>query len=101
MVDINTLVRQAKEMQNRVRIAQEELAKVEIEGEAGGGMVKVAMTGAKVVRRVSIDDKALGDKTTLEDLVAAAFNNAKDKADEVATATMEEATGGMDLPAGL
>jgi DNA-binding YbaB/EbfC family protein len=101
MVDINTLVRQAKEMQNRVRIAQEELAKVEIEGEAGGGLVKITMTGAKVVRRVSIGEQALGDKDTLEDLCAAAFNNAKEKADEVATATMEEATGGMDLPAGL
>ncbi|MDR3126233.1 MAG: YbaB/EbfC family nucleoid-associated protein [Rickettsiales bacterium] len=101
MVDINTLVRQAKEMQNRVRIAQEELAKVEIEGEAGGGLVKVTMTGAKAVRRVAIDDKTMDDKDTLEDLLAAAFNNAKDRADEIATATMEEATGGMDLPAGL
>ena len=101
MVDINALVRQAQEMQNKVKIAQEELAKTEVEGEAGGGMVRVSMTATKVALRVQIADAAMSDKAVLEDLIVAAFNNAKDIADEVATSTMEAATGGMELPSGL
>jgi len=101
MVDIQELVRQAQEMQNKVRLAQDELGKITVEGTAGGGLVKVTMTCLKKVIKVAIDPSTLTNKSELEDLLVAAFNNGKEKAEEVSTATMEEATNGLELPAGL
>ena len=101
MVDIQELVRQAQEMQNKVRLAQDELSKITVEGTAGGGLVKVTMTCLKKVLKVEIDPSCLVNKSELEDLLVAAFNNGKEKAEEVSTATMEEATNGLELPAGL
>jgi DNA-binding YbaB/EbfC family protein len=103
MVDINQLVAQAREMQNRVKLAQEELAKTDVSAEAGGGMVKITMSCVKEAKKVEVDKSLLKpeEKETLEDLLVAAFNNAKEKAEEIATATMEEATSGMQLPNGV
>ena len=103
MVNINELVAQAQAMQNKVKLAQAELAKQEVVGEAGGGLVKMTITCTKEARKCEIDASLLKveEKETLEDLIVAAMNNAKELADEVATATMEEATSGLQLPEGV
>ncbi|MDR1009406.1 MAG: YbaB/EbfC family nucleoid-associated protein [Rickettsiales bacterium] len=106
MVNLNELVEQARAMQEKVRLAQEELEKIDVEGVAVGpatALVKVTMSCLKVAKRVSIDPSliAVEQKENLEDLLVAAFNNAKEKAEEISTATMEEATGGLQLPAGV
>ncbi len=101
MVNLNDLVAQAQAMQNRVKLAQAELAKQEVVGQAGGGLVKITITCTKETKKCEIDDSLLNDKETLEDLIVAAMNNAKEQADEIATATMEEATSGLQLPEGV
>ena len=96
------LMKQAQAMQDNLRKAQEELAKVEVTGVAGGGMVSVVMTCRHDVRRVNIDPKLIADDTEmLEDLIAAAFNDAVNK---VAALTQEKLGGlasGMNLPPGF
>ena len=91
------LMKQAQQMQENVQKAQAELANTELEGQAGAGMVKVVMTGRYDVKRVSIDDMVLGeDKEVLEDLLAAAVNDAVKKVE----ANNQNALGGM-LPPGF
>ncbi|MHB8404015.1 MAG: YbaB/EbfC family nucleoid-associated protein [Gammaproteobacteria bacterium] len=96
------LMKQAQQLQANMQKAQEELARLEVNGQAGGGMVSVVMSGRHEVRRVSIDPKLLGDdKEMLEDLIAAALNDAVNK---VETATRERFSGfaaGMPLPGGM
>ena len=103
MVNINELVAQAQAMQNKVKIAQAELAKQEVVGEAGNGLVKMTITCTKETKKCEIDPSLLKaeEKENLEDLIVAAMNNAKEMADEIATATMEEATSGLQLPEGV
>mgnify|MGYP004456448513 FL=1 len=103
MVNLNELVAQAQAMQNKVKLAQAELAKQEVIGKAGGGLVKITMTCTKEARKAEIDASLLkeSEKETLEDLIVAAMNNAKEQADEISTATMEEATSGLQLPEGV
>ena len=103
MVNINELVAQAQAMQNKVKLAQAELAKQEVTGEAGNGLVKITITCTKESKKCEIDPSLLKseEKETLEDLIVAAMNNAKDLADEISTATMEEATSGLKLPEGV
>lgn len=94
---IGDLMKQAQQMQEKMQQAQEELANTEVEGQAGAGMVKVTMTGRYDVRRVSIDDMVLGeDKSILEDLLAAAVNDAVKKVE----ANNQDMLGNM-LPAGF
>jgi DNA-binding YbaB/EbfC family protein len=94
------LMKQAQAMQDNLKKAQEELAHVEVTGESGSGMVKVLMTCKHDVKRVSIDPSLLADdKDMLEDLVAAAFNDAVRKAAETSEAKMSKLTAG--LPPGL
>jgi DNA-binding YbaB/EbfC family protein len=83
-----------------VEQAKEKLAELEVEGEAGGGLVQVKMNGRFEVRRITIDPKAMdpADKGMLEDLVAAAVNAAMEKARVLADETMEKATGGLRIP---
>ena len=96
------LMKQAQAMQDNLKKAQEELAFVEVEGQAGSGMVKVLMTCKHNVRRVTIDPSLLADdKDMLEDLVAAAFNDARTKADSVSNAEMSKMTQGLPLPPGF
>jgi DNA-binding YbaB/EbfC family protein len=97
------LMKQAQAMQDNLKKAQDELANIEVEGEAGSGMVKVLMTCKHDVRRVSIDPSVLGDdKDMLEDLVAAAFNDAVRKAEETSQAKLGKITAGMPgLPGGM
>lgn len=96
------LMQQAQKMQDDLKKAQEELAQVEVNGQAGGGMVKVTMTARMEVRRVHIDPAAIGeDVEMLEDLIAAAFNDAVNRANEASQARMSQATAGMPLPPGM
>lgn len=100
------LMKQAQAMQDKLQRAQEELATLEVEGESGAGMVKVLMTAKHDVKRVTIDPSLLAeDKDMLEDLVAAAFNAAVRKAEEVSAAKMSAlvpaAMQGMGLPGGM
>ena len=100
------LMKQAQAMQDKLQRAQEELATLEVEGESGAGMVKVLMTAKHDVKRVTIDPSLLADdKDMLEDLVAAAFNAAVRKAEEVSaekmSALVPAAMQGMGLPGGM
>ena len=97
------LMKQAQAMQENLKKAQEELAFIEFTGESGSGMVKVLMTCKHQVKRVTIDPSLLSDdKDMLEDLIAAAFNDAARKAEEATEAKMGKLTGGMPgLPGGL
>jgi hypothetical protein len=95
-------MRQAQEMQSRVQKAQDELAALEVEGVAGGGMVKVVVTCKHQVRRVTIEQALLADdKEMLEDLIAAAFNDAASKVERTVQEKMSAITGGLGLPGGL
>lgn len=96
------LMRQAQQMQENMRKMQEELGKVEVEGQSGAGLVKVVMTCKHDVKRVSIDPSLLADdKDMLEDLVAAAVNDAARKVEAVSQEKMAGFSGGMGLPPGL
>lgn len=99
---MGNLMRQAQKMQEEMKRAQEELAETEITGEAGGGMVSVTLTGRHEVRRVNIDPEVLKDDTEMvEDLVAAAFNDAVNKVSEMMQERFSGLAGGMDLPPGM
>jgi DNA-binding YbaB/EbfC family protein len=102
MKGLGQLMRQAQEMQANMQKAQEELASTEVCGDAGGGMVKVRMTCRHDVRRVSIEPELLvGDKEVLEDLIAAAYNDAAAKAEEVSKQKLGGLAGGLSLPPGM
>jgi len=96
------LMKQAQNMQDNMKKAQEQLALIDVEGQSGAGLVKVVMSCKNDVKRVSIDPSLLADdKDMLEDLVAAAFNDAVRKAEATAAEKMAGLTGGMNLPAGF
>jgi DNA-binding YbaB/EbfC family protein len=99
---LGNIMKQAQAMQENLQKAQAELANMEVSGESGGGLVKVVMTGRHEVRRVSIDDSLLADdKDMLEDLVAAAVNDAVHKVESTTQERMSGLTAGMNLPAGF
>ena len=96
------LMKQAQQMQENLKKAQEEIAGMEVEGQAGAGMVKVVMTGRHDVKRVSIDASLMGDdKDMLEDLVAAAVNDAVRRVESMTQEKMGALTSGFGLPPGL
>jgi DNA-binding YbaB/EbfC family protein len=96
------LMKQAQQMQDNMRKLQEQLAGVEVEGQSGAGLVKVVMTCKHDVKRVSIDASLLGDdKDMLEDLVAAAFNDAVRRAEATTQEKLGSLTAGMGLPPGF
>ncbi len=96
------LMKQAQQMQQNMQKAQAELATVEVEGQAGSGMVKVVMTCGHEVRRVSLDDSLLtDDKEMLEDLIVLALNDAMKKAEATTQQRMSAFTSGMGLPPGV
>ena len=102
MKGLSQLMKQAQQMQANMEKAQAELAALEVEGQAGGGMVKVRVTCKHEVRGVSIEDSLLqDDKDMLEDLIAAAFNDANRKVDVAVQDRMSSVTGGMQLPGGM
>ena len=95
------LMKQAQQMQENMKKAQEELAHVEVEGQSGAGMVKVLMTCAHAVRRVSIDASVMDDREMLEDLVAAALNDAMRRAEQLSQERMSGFAAGLNLPPGM
>jgi nucleoid-associated protein EbfC len=102
MKGLSQLMRQAQEMQANMQKAQDELAATEVEGVAGGGMVKVVVTCKHEVRRVTIEDALMHDeKEMLEDLIAAALNDANRKVEQTVQEKLSSVTGGLGLPGGL
>ncbi len=95
------LMKQAQKMQDDMKLAQAELANAEVTGQAGGGMVSVVMTGRHDLRRVSIDDSVMDDKEMLEDLLAAAVNDAVRQIESVSKDKMSGMTDGLNLPPGF
>ncbi|MCG6872381.1 MAG: YbaB/EbfC family nucleoid-associated protein [Gammaproteobacteria bacterium] len=99
---IANLMKQAQAMQEKMQAAQDELAKLEITGSAGGGMVEVTMNGRHDVRRVRLGENLpLDDREVIEDLVAAAVNDAVRKVEKITQEKMQGLGAGMGLPAGL
>ena len=95
------LMQQAQKMQQEMQKAQEELANMEVTGEAGGGLVKVTMTGRHAVKRVEIDPSLLDDREMLEDIVTAAINDAVNRITSSTQDRMSDMTAGINLPPGM
>jgi len=103
MKNLGQLMKQAQEMQTKMAELQEQLASVEVSGTAGGGMVEITLNGKSEVRRVKIDPKLAGpdEVEVLEDLIVAAFNDAKSKVEARVQEEMGKLTGGLELPPGF
>ena len=99
--NIAQMMQQAQRMQENLKRAQEELAQLEVTGSAGGGMVNVTLTGRMEARKVRIEPSALADAEMLEDLIAAAINDAVNKANAESEKRMSAATAGMPMPPGM
>lgn len=95
------LMKQAQAMQENMKKAQEQLASIEVEGQAGAGMVKILMTCGHEVRRVTIDPAAMDDREMLEDLLAAATNDAIRRGEVLSKEKMAGFTAGLNLPPGF
>jgi len=99
---MGNLMKQAQKMQDDMAKAQAEIATMEVTGESGAGLVKIVMTGNHNVRRVDIDPSLMADdKEMLEDLIAAAINDAARRVEETNKDKMADVTGGMQLPPGM
>ena len=103
MKDLNEILGMASRVQEELQRAQDNLDKIEVEGAAGGGLVKVRASAKGRIVGVAIDDSLLApsEKQMLEDLVAAAFNDARKKADEASSVEMSKVTSGLPLPPGF
>lgn len=99
---MGNIMKQAQQMQEKMQKMQEDLAKMEVVGESGAGLVKVTMLGSHNIKRVDIDDSLMeDDKDMLEDLVAAAVNDAVRRVEENNKEQMAKVTGGMGMPPGM
>jgi DNA-binding YbaB/EbfC family protein len=103
MKNLSQMMKQAQEMQERMQAMQERLAEEEVTGASGGGMVTVTLNGKGVLRGVKLDPSLVDpdDVEMLEDLIAAAFNDARAKVDALVAERMSELTGGLQLPPGF
>lgn len=102
MFGMDDMMKQVQEMQAKMQKMQEEVASLEVEGQAGAGLVKVTMTGRNDVRKVNIDPSVLQeDKDVLEDLLAAAVNDAVRRVEEAKTEKMGGLTAGLNIPPGF
>jgi hypothetical protein len=103
MKNLGQMLKQAQAMQSKMAEMNDRLAAAEVEGAAGGGLVRVVLNGKCEMKRVAIDPKAVdpSDVSMVEDLVLAAYKDAKTKADALAESEMKAITGGMNLPGGL
>jgi nucleoid-associated protein EbfC len=102
MKGLGGLMKQAQEMQEKMQQAQQDVANLEVEGQSGAGLVKVVMTGRHDVRNLSIDDQLLTeDKEVLEDMIAAAVNDAVRKVESESKDKMSSVTAGMPIPPGF
>jgi DNA-binding YbaB/EbfC family protein len=102
-MDLMKMMKQAQELQGRLQRMQEELTTLEVEGQSGGGLVRVTLNGKLEAKGVKIDPSLIkpDDAEILEDLIVAAFQDAKGKAEAAVQARMQEITGGLPLPPGL
>ena len=102
-MDLTKMMKQAQELQGRMQKMQEDLATLEVEGQSGGGLVRVKLNGKLEARGLKIDPSLMKPEEAeiLEDLIVAAFQDAKRKAEAAAQAKMQEITGGLALPPGL
>ncbi len=102
-MDMKSLMRQAQEMQNKMKKVEEEIANTEFEGSGGGGLVKVTIMGNGIVKKIEIDDSLikLEEKTVIEDLLIVAINSAKAKSDEGSSSMLKSVTAGIALPPGF
>ena len=97
-MNINDIMKQAQQIQEKMQKAQQEMSNKEVQGESGAGMVKVVMTGHHDVRKVTIDDSVMSeDKEVLEDLLAAAVNDAVRKVEQTSSEAVSGLAGGIDL----
>ncbi|MCW9034525.1 MAG: YbaB/EbfC family nucleoid-associated protein [Alphaproteobacteria bacterium] len=103
MKNLGSMMKQAQKMQENMQKMQAELENMEVDGSAGGGMVKVTLTGKGRATNIKIDPSMIGpdDVEMLEDLLVAAINDAKDKAEVMVKEKMSEMTGGLQLPPGM
>jgi len=102
MANMNQFVKQAQALQANMQKAQAEIANLEVTGESGGGMVKVVMNGRHEVKRVQIEPSVIGDdREMLEDLIAAAINDAVHRLESASQAKLSAAMGGLSLPPGV
>lgn len=103
MPNLDEIMQMAQNAQAELQKAQESLEKIEVEGASGGGLVKIRATAKGSILGVDIDESLLqpSEKTMLEDLVAAALNDARAKADQAAAAEMQKVTSGLPLPPGM
>jgi len=103
MMNIGKMMKKAQEMQANMKDLQQELAKIEVSGESGGGMVKVVMSGDRKVKSIAIEDElwADQDKGLIEDLVAAAVNAASQTAEEKSKEEQQKLMTGLPLPPGF
>ena len=102
-LDLNKLMEMAQNAQNELQKAQNSLDQIEVEGVAGGGLVKIRATAKGTIRSIDIDESLLqpSEKAMVEDLVAAAINDARAKADVAANSEMQKVTSGLPLPPGM
>lgn len=103
MVNFNNFLKQAQDMQKKMQAMQEQMGNTEYVGKAGGGLISITVTGKGDIRKVEIDPSLLKpeEKEMLEDLIVAAFNDAKQKVDQDSQSSMTDAFGGMPLPPGI
>ena len=103
MVNIGNMMKQAQQLQKKMSEAQEKLNSIEVEGVSGGGMVKVIATGKGDIKRINIDESLMNkeEKDMTEDLIIAAINDAKQKAETLSKEEMKNLTGGISLPPGM
>jgi len=103
MINIGNMMKQAQQLQKKMSEAQEKLKSIEVEGSSGGGMVKVIVNAKGDIKKINIDESLMkpNEKEITEDLVLAAINDAKNKAENVAAEEMKNLTGGISLPPGF
>jgi nucleoid-associated protein EbfC len=103
MKNLGQMMKQAQDMQSKMTEMQDKLSEMEVTGSSGGGMIEVTLTGKSDVRKVNIDPSLIdpNDPEVLEDLIVAAFNDAKSKVESRVSDKMSELTGGMQLPPGF
>ena len=103
MFNFGNMMKQAQQLQKKMAEAQQKLNDIEVEGESGGGLVKVIATAKGSFKRISIDDSLvkLDEKEILEDLITAAINDAKEKGETAANEEMKSLTGGLPMPPGM
>tara|TARA_Y100000992_G_scaffold231237_1_gene162358 strand:- start:259 stop:579 length:321 start_codon:yes stop_codon:yes gene_type:complete len=102
MTNFSDMLSKAKDMQEKMKKVQEQIKKIEVEGEAGGKLVKVILTGEYELKSITISDEAKKeDYEIINDLIIAAYNNAKEKLKKQSAEELSKITGGLDLPAGF